>query len=157
VWEMLGRIKAERNLTVLMTTHYMDEADQLCDRIAIVDHGKLVALDSPISLKAAISGRSAVEASFTGAPPDWRARLEALPGVDGVTGEGSSFRLSSSSGPATTSALLEVAERAGVLVRALAVRSTTLDDVFVHFTGRDLRDALQEPSMQDRRVMFRRP
>jgi ABC-2 type transport system ATP-binding protein len=153
VWEMLGRIKAERNLTVLMTTHYMDEADQLCDRIAIVDHGRLVALDSPLSLKAAISGKSAVEASFSGAPPDWRARLETLPGVDGVTGEGTTFRLSSSSGPATTSALLDEAERAGVAVRSLAVRSTTLDDVFVHFTGRDLRDALQEPSMQDRRVI----
>jgi ABC-2 type transport system ATP-binding protein len=153
VWEMLGRIKADRNLTVLMTTHYMDEADQLCDRIAIVDHGKLVALDSPISLKAAISGRSAVEASFTGAPPDWRARLEALPGVDRVTGEAGSFRLTSSSGPATTAALLEEAERAGVPVRALEVRSTTLDDVFVHFAGRDLRDALQEPSMRDRRVL----
>jgi ABC-2 type transport system ATP-binding protein len=153
VWEMLSRIKAERNLTVLMTTHYMDEADQLCDRIAIVDHGKLVVLDSPLNLKAAISGRSAVEASFTGAPPDWRARLQALPGVDDVTGEGSSFRLSSSSGPATTSALLEEAERAGVPVRSLAVQSTTLDDVFVHFTGRDLRDALQEPSIQDRRVL----
>ena len=153
VWEMLGRIKAERNLTVLMTTHYMDEADQLCDRIAIVDYGRLVALDSPINLKAAISGKSAVEASFSGAPADWRARLERLPGVDSVTGEGTSFRLSSSSGPDTTAALLDEADRAGVAVRSLAVRSTTLDDVFVHFTGRDLRDALQEPSMQDRRVI----
>jgi ABC-2 type transport system ATP-binding protein len=153
VWEMLGRIKSERNLTVLMTTHYMDEADQLCDRIAIVDHGRLVALDSPLNLKAAISGKSAVEASFSGAPPDWRSRLEALPGVDRVTGEGSSFRLSSTIGPATTSALLDEAKRAGVPVRSLTVRSTTLDDVFVHFTGRDLRDALQEPSMMDRRVI----
>ena len=153
VWEMLGRIKAERNLTVLMTTHYMDEADQLCDRIAIVDYGRLVALDSPINLKAAISGKSAVEASFSGAPVDWRARLERLPGVDSVTGEGTSFRLSSSNGADTTAALLDEADRAGVAVRSLAVRSTTLDDVFVHFTGRDLRDALQEPSMQDRRVI----
>jgi ABC-2 type transport system ATP-binding protein len=153
VWEMLVRIKSERNLTVLMTTHYMDEADQLCDRIAIVDHGKLVALDSPINLKATISGKSAVEASFSGAPPDWRARLEALPGVDSVSGEGSIFRISSSTGPATTAALLVEARQAGVPVRSLAVRSTTLDDVFVHFTGRDLRDALQEPSLQDRRVL----
>src|SRR4029077_3988028 len=51
VWEMLKRIKAERDLTVLITTHYMDEADKLCDRIAIVDHGNLVALDSPLKLK----------------------------------------------------------------------------------------------------------
>ena len=52
VWEMLARLKHERDLTILVTTHYMDEADKLCDRIAIVDHGKLVALDSPLKLKA---------------------------------------------------------------------------------------------------------
>src|SRR5918911_1628638 len=54
VWEMLQRIKAQRNLTVLITTHYMDEADKLCDRIAIVDHGQLAALDSPLTLKTSI-------------------------------------------------------------------------------------------------------
>jgi len=76
VWEMLHRIKTARDLTVILTTHYMDEADKLCDRIAIVDHGKLVALDSPINLKASIPGRNFIEASFTGEPHDWRARLE---------------------------------------------------------------------------------
>ncbi len=58
VWEMLQRIKAQRDLTVLITTHYMDEADKLCDRIAIVDHGKLVALDTPAGLKASIPERA---------------------------------------------------------------------------------------------------
>ncbi len=56
VWEMLLKLKKERDLTILMTTHYMDEADKLCDRIAIVDHGNLVALDSPLKLKASIPG-----------------------------------------------------------------------------------------------------
>jgi len=94
VWAMLQRIKSQRDLTVLITTHYMDEADKLCDRIAIVDHGKLVALDSPSALKASIPGRD----------PD----------------------------------------------------TVTLDDVFVHYTGRDLRDALQEPSAADSPFMIRR-
>jgi ABC-2 type transport system ATP-binding protein len=85
VWEMLRKIKAERDLTVLLTTHYMDEADKLCDRIAIVDHGELKALDSPERLKASIPG-------------------------DHVT----------------------------------------LDDVFIHYTGRDLRDALQDVNPMDR-------
>src|SRR5437016_5726262 len=75
VWEMLQRVKANRNLTVLITTHYMDEADKLCDRIAIVDHGKLVALDSPFTLKASIPGKNVLEASFSAAPPDWETRL----------------------------------------------------------------------------------
>src|ERR1051326_4994174 len=70
VWEMLQRIKAERDLTVLLTTHYMDEADKLCDRIAIVDHGDLKALDSPLRLKASIPGKNVIEASFASTPPD---------------------------------------------------------------------------------------
>jgi ABC-2 type transport system ATP-binding protein len=94
VWGMLQRIKSQRDLTVLITTHYMDEADKLCDRIAIVDHGTLVALDSPAALKASIPGRAA--------------------------------------------------------------ETVTLDDVFVHYTGRDLRDALQEPSAADSPFVMRR-
>ena len=58
VWEMLREIKDQRNLTVLLTTHYMDEADRLCDHIAIVDHGELKALDSPMMLKASIAGKN---------------------------------------------------------------------------------------------------
>lgn len=145
VWEMLQKVKKERELTVLLTTHYMDEADKLCDRIAIVDHGKLVALDSPLNLKAAIPGKNAIEVSFAEAPPDWRRQLEQLPGVDHVTGEGNVLRLATHAGPETTRALIATANAAGVTLRSLAVQSTTLDDVFVHFTGRDLRDALQEP------------
>jgi ABC-2 type transport system ATP-binding protein len=94
VWGMLQRIKSQRDLTVLITTHYMDEADKLCDRIAIVDHGALVALDSPQALKASIPGRAA--------------------------------------------------------------ETVTLDDVFVHYTGHDLRDALQEPSAADSPFVLRR-
>jgi ABC-2 type transport system ATP-binding protein len=155
VWEMLQRIKAARDLTVILTTHYMDEADKLCDRIAIVDHGRLVALDSPLSLKAVIPGRNVIEVSFSGEPADWRSRLERLPGVDSLSGEGSVFRIASS-GPATATALLAAAAESDVTVRSLAVHSTTLDDVFVHFTGRDLRDALQQPSPADQRLLIRR-
>jgi ABC-2 type transport system ATP-binding protein len=156
VWEMLQKIKAARDLTVILTTHYMDEADKLCDRIAIVDHGKLVALDSPLSLKAVIPGKNVIEASFAGEPSDWRTRLERLPGVDSLSGEGSVFRITSSSGPRTTTALMAAAAEADVTVRSLAVHSTSLDDVFVHFTGHDLRDALQAPSLADQRLVFRR-
>src|ERR687890_561122 len=74
VWEMLAKIKSERNLTILITTHYMDEADKLCDRIAIVDHGELKALDSPLTLKASIPGKNVLEASFSNPPADWQAR-----------------------------------------------------------------------------------
>jgi ABC-2 type transport system ATP-binding protein len=156
VWEMLRRIKGERELTILLTTHYMDEADKLCDRIAIVDHGKLMALDTPAKLKAAVPGESIVEVTVAGAPDDWSARLAGLPGVDGVTSDGHVFRIASQSGPATTTAVLDAAAASGLTVESLGVQTTTLDDVFLHFTGRQLRDELQAPSASDSPFMIRR-
>jgi ABC-2 type transport system ATP-binding protein len=156
VWEMLRRIKAQRDLTVLITTHYMDEADKLCDRIAIVDHGELKALDSPMKLKASVPGRNMLEASFSETPEGWAQTLAALPEVGEVTSHDHVFRLASGNGPVTTMALMETAARAGVSVNSLAVQSTTLDDVFVHYTGRALRDSLQEASAQDSPFMIRR-
>jgi ABC-2 type transport system ATP-binding protein len=156
VWEMLQRIKSERDLTVLLTTHYMDEADKLCDRIAIVDHGELKALDTPLRLKASIPGKNSVEVSFSETPVDWPERLARLPHVDGVAGADHAFRISTTNGPATTMAVMEAAAQAHVAVRSLSVMSTTLDDVFVHYTGRALRDALQEASVKDSPFMLRR-
>ena len=156
VWEMVKKVKEEQELTVLLTTHYMDEADAWCDRIAIVDHGHLMALDSPLRLKASIPGTNTIEASFGDAPPDWTHQLESLAGVERVTGDAHIARIATDNGPETTTAMLSAASAAGVRVLSLAVESTSLDDVFVHYTGRQLRDALQEPSAADRSVMFNR-
>ncbi|HXY38715.1 MAG TPA: ATP-binding cassette domain-containing protein, partial [Vicinamibacteria bacterium] len=156
VWEMIQKIKGERGLTILLTTHYMDEADRLCDRVAIVDHGELKALDSPLRLKASIPGRNVLDVSFSAAPPGWQERLLALPAVESVTGHDEVFRISTGNGPQTTLALMEAAAGAGIEVASLSVQSTTLDDVFVHYTGRALRDALQEANPLDRGPMLRR-
>ena len=141
VWEMLNTLKGRRNLTILITTHYMDEADRLCDRIAIVDHGKLVALDSPMALKNSVPGSNVVEAQFASPPAEWVERLRALPGVESVQDEGASmYRLLTSTGSQTTTALVELARSAAVEIKTLSVQNTSLDDVFVHYTGRQLRD-----------------
>jgi ABC-2 type transport system ATP-binding protein len=155
VWTLLLRMRAERNMTVLLTTHYMDEADRLCDRIAIVDHGQVKALASPLQLKAGMSTSVTLEVSFAGAPLGWEARLLDLPHVHDVRGDHQVVRISSSRGPDTTMALLQLAAADGVTVESLAVQAPTLDDVFVHHTGRQLRDALQAPSAADRSVMLR--
>ncbi len=147
VWEMLVKLKRERDLTILVTTHYMDEADKLCDRIAIVDHGKLVALDSPLKLKASVPGKNTLEVSFANAPANWPATLGALPDVAEVKSVDNVFRLSSDNGPRTTVELMDAARKAGVDVTSLSVQSTTLDDVFVYYTGHQLRDALQAPAV----------
>ncbi len=143
VWEMLTNIKAKRQLTILITTHYMDEADRLCNRIAIVDHGKLVALDTPEALKASVPGSNVIEAHFEHAPADWEKRLRGLPGVTSVQNESAGmFRLLTDNGSGTTTDLVQMAVVSGVGLKTLTVQNTTLDDVFVHYTGRQLRDEL---------------
>jgi ABC-2 type transport system ATP-binding protein len=158
VWEMLTNIKSKRKLTVLITTHYMDEADRLCNRIAIVDHGKLVALDTPETLKASVPGSNVIEAHFENPPRDWEEKLRGLPEVTSVQNQSAGmYRVLTANGSRTTTMLVEMAVQSGVRVRTLSVQNTTLDDVFVHYTGRQLRDELvkahaftmpQRPGMQ---------
>src|SRR5271154_251236 len=119
VWEMLSRLRRERDLTILVTTHYMDEADKLCDRIAIVDHGKIVALDSPLKLKASIPGRNILDVSFSSVPAGWEQTLRALPDAAEVKADDNIFRISSNNGPRTTIELLEAARGANVSVASL--------------------------------------
>ena len=143
VWEMLTNIKSQRQLTILITTHYMDEADRLCDRIAIVDHGKLVALDTPPALKASVPGSNVIEAQFERAPAGWEQTLHALSQVTSVQHEGAGmYRILTGDGSRTTTGLVEAAVKANVVIKSLSVQNTTLDDVFVHYTGRQLRDEL---------------
>jgi ABC-2 type transport system ATP-binding protein len=141
VWEMLNHLKNTRNLTMLITTHYMDEADRLCDRIAIVDHGKLVALDTPMALKESVPGDNVVEVHFTHESPQWSERLHQLAGITAVESKSAGmYRLLTSNGSLTTTQLVEMVNRHGETIKSLTVQNTTLDDVFVHYTGRALRD-----------------
>jgi ABC-2 type transport system ATP-binding protein len=141
VWEMLNNLKSTRNLTMLLTTHYMEEADKLCDRIAIVDHGKLVALGTPVELKNSVAGANVVEVHFDRETEQWEERLKKLDGVTSVQPESAGFyRVLTTSGSKTTMQLVEMAAQLGETLTSLSVQNTTLDDVFVHYTGRQLRD-----------------
>lgn len=141
VWEMLNNLKSKHHLTMLITTHYMDEADRLCDRIAIVDHGKLVALDTPMALKANVPGTNVVEAQFANDSSEWPERLGQLEGVMSVDAQSAGmYRIMTSSGSLTTMQLVQMAAARGETIKSLSVQNTTLDDVFVHYTGRALRD-----------------
>jgi len=123
----------------------MDEADRLCDRIAIVDHGKLVALDTPASLKASVPGSNVIEAQFEHPPEDWEQKLHSLDDVTSVQHEGAGmYRVLTGNGSRTTTELVGLAVQENVPVKTLTVQNTTLDDVFVHYTGRQLRDELQK-------------
>ena len=148
VWEMLDNLRRTRHLTMLLTTHYMEEADKLCDRIAIVDHGKLVALGTPSELKHNVPGANVVEVHFDRETPEWQKRLEALEGVTSVQAESAGFyRVLTSSGSTTTMQLVELAASLGETLTSLSVQNTTLDDVFVYYTGRQLRDEQVKPPL----------
>ncbi len=143
VWEMIRALRNRSDLTILLTTHYMEEADKLCDRIAIVDHGRLAALDTPSSLKDNVPGTDVVEAEFSGAPSDWIEQLRKLPQAANVSERDGLFHIGSHEGPATVAGLIDLARSRGVTVKRVTVQGTTLDDVFVHYTGSGLRDTTQ--------------
>ena len=143
VWEMLNHLKETRHLTMLITTHYMEEADRLCDRIAIVDHGKLAALDSPMALKASVPGENTVEAGFAKDVPGLQERLRQLAGVSSVQSQsGGMYRILTANGSQTTAELVQIATSLGAVLKSLTVQSTSLDDVFLYYTARQLRDEL---------------
>jgi ABC-2 type transport system ATP-binding protein len=141
VWEMITKLRAQEGRTLFLTTHYMDEADRLCDRLAIVDKGKVVALDTPVSLKSSVPGASRIEIQFDPDLPNGAADLEKLPAVNSVRPLGSgTYRVSSDRGPASAQELLQLAQSYKLELKALSVQSTTLDDVFLHYTGHGLTE-----------------
>jgi ABC-2 type transport system ATP-binding protein len=138
---MLNNLKKTRQLTMLLTTHYMEEADRLCDRIAIVDHGTLVALDTPVRLKQSVPGSDVVEVRFNREDDQWKERLLQLAAVTDVQSQSAGvYRVLTSNGSQTTTQLVEMASKLGEQLTSLSVQNTSLDDVFVHYTGRQLRD-----------------
>src|ERR1700722_8964637 len=141
VWEMLDKLRKTRNLTMLLTTHYMEEADKLCDRIAIVDHGNLVALGTPVELKQGVPGANVVEVQFNREDPEWKGRLGALPDVTEVQSQSAGvYRVLTSNGSRTTTQLVEMAASLGEELTSLSVQNHSLDDGFVHSRAPPIRD-----------------
>jgi ABC-2 type transport system ATP-binding protein len=144
VWEMITHLRVEQGRTLFLTTHYMEEADRLCDRVAIVDRGQMVALDTPVALKASVPGASRIEVQFVPDIPEGARGLEALPAVQSVRALGSAaYRISSDRGPATAQELVELARARKLELKGLSVQSTSLDDVFLHYTGHGLTEAFE--------------
>jgi ABC-2 type transport system ATP-binding protein len=137
VWDIVLSFKASGG-TVLLTTHYMEEAARLCDRLAIMDHGRVIARGTPAELVASLGAPQVLEAITEPALED--AGLSALPGVVRVSAKADARVLHVADVTVSLPALLEHAKARGTHVRHVATREATLEDVFVHLTGTGLRD-----------------
>jgi ABC-2 type transport system ATP-binding protein len=138
LWDIIGRFR-EAGGSVLLTTHYMEEAERLCDRVAIMDHGKVIALGTPEQLIASLGADHVVEfALASGGTPEG---LDALPGVKQVRPGPDRIALTVAEVHRAVPALLALLERQGAELSLLTTHHATLDDVFVARTGRQLRDA----------------
>lgn len=159
IWDYIRLLRDREGITVFMTTHYMEEADQLCDRIAIIDHGQIVALGTPAELKETIGGDllllevngngpagvepAGSERTAAGLPPDgeFATFLGGLNGVKQVSrAKDGRWLLVVASGEEAAPRVLEAVTSRGLTVRSLAMKKPTLDDVFLHYTGRGLRE-----------------
>jgi ABC-2 type transport system ATP-binding protein len=139
VWEEVARLR-ETGTTVFLTTHYLDEADALCDRVAIIDHGRIVAEGTPLALKQQVAG-DVVTISVEGAHDGLLDLLGAQSFVREVSVEGDTLRLYVDQGDQALPAVLRLLDGAGRPPTSLAVARPSLDDVFLRKTGRSLREA----------------
>ncbi len=140
VWNFLEKLMQDDSMTVFLTTHYMEEAEALCDRVAIIDNGRLVALDTPEGLKAGIPGNDVISLTVGDQNGTLTQMIEALPFVHQVKTEDGSLRVFVDSGASNLPALLEAVTAAGGRVTSATVHEQSLEDVFIHYTGKSIRE-----------------
>jgi ABC-2 type transport system ATP-binding protein len=143
LWDILRRLRSEGR-TILLTTHYMDEAERLCDRVAVVDHGRVIALGSPAELIARIGGEHLVEFALMEDRDGMDEELRTLPAVVSVRREEDAYCLTVTAPHVAIAALLQMVQSQGKDLARLTTRHASLEDVFVTLTGRHLRD--EEPT-----------
>ena len=142
MWDEISRLAAEDGLTILLTTHYLEEADRLASRLAIVDRGRVVAAGTPEQLKSELRG-DAIELELATPATNGKvpAALAAVDGVHDVVVEGTALRARADSGPARVPAVLAALDSAGVEVAAVSVARPSLDDVYLRHAGRRFDDS----------------
>src|SRR5262249_17385408 len=160
LWKHLERLNKEEGVTIFLTTHYMEEADRLCDRLAIIDHGRIIAEGSPAALKAQLGG-DVVALTFkeTGEPPAGQRERAArlllgLPLVREVTAGEAGVNVMGEDGGAAVPELLRVLGEAGLGVARLSLTSPTLDDVFLKHTGHSIRQEELNASWRSTRAIW---
>jgi ABC-2 type transport system ATP-binding protein len=144
MWEQLSRLAAEESLTVLLTTHYLEEADRLADRLAIVSRGKVVVEGTPDGLKRGLRGDSVTVELADGRPEEAHEAIRALAAVHEASVDGRYLRARVENGGTAVPGILSTLEGRGIPVAAVTVARPSLDDVYLHVTGRDFRTEDEE-------------
>jgi ABC-2 type transport system ATP-binding protein len=139
IWEIIRKL-GDEGRTTLLTTHYMDEAERLCDRVAVVDHGRIIALGSPNELIASLGGEHVIEFAVANGKGISDEELAALPAVKEARTEATGISLTVTEPHIAIPALLKALQPGGSDLVRLTTRHASLEDVFVHLTGRHLRD-----------------
>ncbi|MGB8310030.1 MAG: ATP-binding cassette domain-containing protein, partial [Methanoregula sp.] len=137
LWQYIATLAKEKGITIILTTHYMEEADQLCNRVAIIDHGKIIALDAPKNLKDGIGGDVVTVRS-----PDPAAVVAALsePWITRVEQHNDEVVINLKNAEQHISAIVTLLNSKQVSIESLAIHKPTLEDVFLFFTGKTIRD-----------------
>jgi ABC-2 type transport system ATP-binding protein len=139
IGDTIRLLQREQGVTVFLTTHYLDEADQLCDRIAIIDHGQIRALGTPSELKENVGG-DVVTLTPKADTVDLTAPLGKVPGVLAVSKFGGGYRLKATRGESVVPGAVAASLEAGVGLASVSVKRPSLDEVFLEFTGREYRE-----------------
>jgi ABC-2 type transport system ATP-binding protein len=139
LWDVINELHG-RGQTIVLTTHYMEEADQLCERVAIIDHGRLLALDTPAALKRSIDADTEIRLHTSGDADALARELDSLPGVDSARVVDGTVYVYLRAGGATLPEIITHADHKGFAVQDVGVKETTLETVFIDLTGRELRE-----------------
>ncbi len=153
IWEYIKKLNETSKVTLILTTHYIEEADYLCNRVAIVDHGKLVALNTPKALKDKLGG-DVISLRTNGDTEKLHASLKSTKWVRSMSSHDSTLDLTVEEGEKRIPALMAIAERHNVKVDSVSLHKPSLEDVFIHYTGKSIRE--EEGSSMDAMRAHRR-
>ena len=146
VWKYIRMLKEEYKMTLFLTTHYLEEADSLCDRIAIIDHGHIVKIGSPDELKASIGG-DVIVVGVAEAEPDISGDIKKIPLVKEVKKSDHEYRIKSEVGEETSIQIIDLVRSKGLHVTKISLSKPSLDEAYLEFTGHGIRE--EETSKMD--------
>jgi len=140
VWGFLDKLIGGSSMTIFLTTHYMEEAEALCSRVAIIDTGKIIAIGSPAELKSQIPGNDIISLTVDSLSAEAMEKLRGLPFVHKVTPEDNLLRFNVDNGATNLPAIMDEVRRLGGKVLSATVHEQSLEDVFIHYTGKSIRE-----------------